>query len=315
VTSSWVTVAGGKIFVQITGDGPPVLLINGIGASHAMWEPMVAGLQGLEVIAFDAPGVGRSEPRCLPYSVRALGQQIRELLDKLGRPHVDVVGYSFGGAVAQELARQAPDTVRRLVLAGAACGWGGLPGTPAALAVLSMPLRYYSRSFYEATAGALAGGQAERDPAFIRRAGEARLRYPPSLAGYAAQLAAIGRWTSLPWLHTLEHPTLAVHGEDDPVVPPANGMLLANRLPNARFRLQPREGHFLLLDPDSSAIPSVRDFLCAPNYRTSRTWRDAREIDEHRLSAAIRATRGSAQPFAAASALMRVLTPMPVPPA
>lgn len=306
-----IDVAGYRIFVRTTGSGRPVLLVNGLGANHAMWEPLVEGLRGFQLISFDAPGTGRSSQHRLPATIPAFARLVRELLSVIGCDCADVVGYSFGGAVAQELARQSPAVVRRLVLAGSTCGWGGVPGSPAALAVLSMPLRYYSRPFYLATAKLIAGGQAERDPEFVRRAGDARLRFPPSVAGYMAQLAAVSQWTSLPWLHEVEHPVLVIHGDEDPVSPAANGALLAHRMPQARLRLQPGEGHFLLLDPKSSAIAAVREFLTAPTPEASKTWQEAHEVDAASLSEALAETRHVTQPLAALSAVIRALVPSP----
>jgi pimeloyl-ACP methyl ester carboxylesterase len=302
-------IAGARVFVRVVGSGPPVLLINGLGASHAMWEPVAQGLEGCEVITFDAPGVGKSGPSITPTSVPGLARLVRELLAQLDRERVDVLGYSFGGAIAQELARSAPDSVRRLVLAGSTCGWGGVPGTPAALAVLSMPVRYYSRPFYVATARHLAGGQAERDPEFVRRAAEARLRFPPSLSGYFGQLSAAAQWSSWRWLHKIQQPTLVVHGDEDPVSPPANGSLLAHRIPNARLRLQAREGHFLLLDAASSSIPAISEFLSAETHTTSATWHDAADVDKASVVEALDATAHATQPLAAFNAMLRASVP------
>jgi pimeloyl-ACP methyl ester carboxylesterase len=172
-----------------------------------------------------------------------------------------------------------------------------------------MPLRYYSRPFYLATAKLLAGGQAERDPEFVSRSGDARLRFPPSILGYLAQVSALAQWSSWPWLHEIDHPTLVVHGEDDPVAPPANGTILAHRMPNARMCLRHDEGHFFLLDPNSSAIPEIAEFLAATPLSASRVWKDAAVVDDIALSDALRATRHAAQPLAAMSALVRAAAP------
>ena len=75
------------------------------------------------------------------------------MLDRLGYGEVDVLGYSFGGPVAQRLARRAPERVRRLVLAATTPGWGGVPGSLRTLVRMSTPLRYYWRSYYESIAG------------------------------------------------------------------------------------------------------------------------------------------------------------------
>ena len=148
-----------------------------------------------------------------------------------------MVGYSFGGAVAQELTRAHPALVRRLVPVGTSCGGGGIPGTAPALATLFTPLRYHSPTFYHATVGWISAAGTERAPAFIDRVSTLRSLHRPTLMGYAAQLNALMHWSSLRWLHTLRPPTLVVCGDLDPLVPPANGALLASRIPEARLRI------------------------------------------------------------------------------
>ena len=98
------------------------------------------------MIAFDAPGTGRSATPPIPLSLEALARVAEGVLDELGVEQADVLGYSFGGAVAQRLARRAPERVRRLVLAATTPGWGGVPGSLRTLARMSTPLRYYWRS-------------------------------------------------------------------------------------------------------------------------------------------------------------------------
>src|ERR1700733_10867304 len=268
-------IAGTELFVREAGDGPPVLLINGMGAHHGMWEPLMNGLPTFRTIAFDAPGVGLSPPRSEPMSIRNLAQLCAALIETLGHRSVDVIGYSFGGTVAQQLARTVPECVRRLVLVNTSCGWGGVPGSPWALWAMATPLRYYSRAYYQATAGLLAGGQAERDPEFVRRTSEVRLRHPPSPFGYASQWAALAGWSSLPWLHHLSAPTLVVGGAEDPVIPLANSLILTQRIPVARLRVLSGEGHFLLLDERSIAIDVIADFLTGSDHTTTSAWRAA----------------------------------------
>ena len=112
-----VSVEGIRLHVEEYGDGPPLLLINGIGAHAGMWKPLREALPGPRLIAFDAPGTGRSATPPIPLSLEALARVAEGVLDELGVEQADVLGYSFGGAVAQRLARRAPERVRRLVLA------------------------------------------------------------------------------------------------------------------------------------------------------------------------------------------------------
>jgi poly(3-hydroxyalkanoate) depolymerase len=262
-----VKVAATTLRVAVQGEGPPLLLLSGLGGNLDMWAPLEPYLGGFEVVTFDPPGTGGSGPGPGPFplDMSEMADLAAGLLHTLGRGHLDVLGYSWGGALAQELAHRFPQLVRRLVLCATTCGLGGVPGSPRALAALATPWRYYSRAHLERVAPSLYGGMARRDPGSSLGAhSELRLGHPPSLVGYAGQLFAIARWTSLPWLHELHQPTLVVAGDDDPIVPLANARLLAARIPDSHLHVVPGGGHLLLLDQAEEVAPVVRAFLLPP---------------------------------------------------
>ncbi|MGZ8707198.1 MAG: alpha/beta fold hydrolase [Gaiellaceae bacterium] len=264
-----VSVRGLEIFVRERGKGFPLLMINGIGANVDMLDATETALaRRSRTIAFDAPGTGRSSTPIFPLSIVSVAKVARDLLDELGYTQADVLGFSHGGLVAQELARLAPERVRRLALVSTACGWGSHLGDPAALSVLATPLRYYSRSF-SARTSQLYG---ERDRMVDASLREARVGSPPSLLGYAYQLLAAVTWSSLPWLGTLQQPTLVIAGDDDRVTVTANGVQLARLIENSRLHLLPGEGHLALFDPASGAQPLLADFFSAPDLATATSW-------------------------------------------
>jgi pimeloyl-ACP methyl ester carboxylesterase len=304
-----VTVAGIRLHVRERGQGHPVLLINGIGAHMDMWAPIERSLPDMRLIAFDAPGTGRSATSYVPLSLDLLTELTERLLDRLGYDRVDVLGYSFGGLVAQFLARRAPDRVGRLVLAATTPGWGGVPGTLWTLGQMSTPLRYYWRPYYETVIGDLMGGRARSDDEFVRRHGDARQLSPPTPLGYLWQvLALIGNPGTLGWLHELTCQTLVVAGDDDPVMPLANGLLLARHIPQARLLVAAGEGHLLLMDGMSRVLPAINSFLGAPDARRSEAWRHATAVDQPMLDAALAASRGSlVNPWGLLSAAVREL--------
>jgi len=303
----FVRVGGLSLYVRECGAGQPLLLVNGIGAHVGMWRPLERELPGFRVISFDAPGTGRSETPLVPATFDCLAVLALGVLDQLGYERADVLGYSFGGIVAQRLARLAGDRVRRLVLAATTPGWGGVPGTLSTLMNLATPLRYYWRSHYEAVVGDLMGGRARVDPDYVRHRGDERLAHPPAALGYMWQLAALtADLGSLPWLHTLDHPTLVVAGDDDPIMPVANSLLLANCIPNARLLVAPGEGHLLVLDPESQVVPVVREFLEVEDLATSAAWRAAARVDRPMVDQAVDAAgTPSYNPIALLSATVR----------
>jgi poly(3-hydroxyalkanoate) depolymerase len=235
----------------------------GLGGNVEMWEPLVEELAGFETIAFDAPGTGESDVPRWPLRMKDLARVTTRLLDALGRGVVDVIGVSYGGAVAQELAYRHPEHVRRLVLAATMCGWGGVPGKPTALARLATPYRYYSRAHFKAIAARLYGGEIARHPELLERQAYSRLGHAPSVLGYLWQLAAIAGWSSLPYLHRIRQPVLVLTGDDDPIIRVTNGRILAGLIPGARLRIIRGGGHLFLVDQAEEAAGLIREFLGA----------------------------------------------------
>jgi pimeloyl-ACP methyl ester carboxylesterase len=261
-----MNVSGIRIHVRASGagEGPPLLLINGIGAHMYMWASLQRALSETRLIAFDAPGTGRSATPPFPLSFERLADLTERLIDRLGHERVDVLGYSFGGLVAQFLCRAAPERVRRLVL------------------------------------------------------GAARQLSPPTPLGYLWQLAALAAGPgTLPWLSEITAPTLVVAGDDDPVMPLGNAMLLGRHLPNARLLVAPGEGHLLLMDDDSAVLPAIGDFLAAGDPEESDAWRTATVVDDATLRRALAHDAPSlANPWAMMSAAVRAVSrwPQPAPP-
>lgn len=263
---TFARVDGHLLRVSVRGRGRPLLLIMGLGGNIEMWRPLEDGLieHGIQTIAYDASGTGESPPRLLPMRIPGLARQAARLLDVLGIPEADVLGVSFGGGVAQQLALDNPHRVRRLVLASTAVGLGGIPGNPLALGLLATPLRYYSPAFFRRSAhllyGPLDGGA---DSELLRAQANARRARPPSLWGYAGQLVAAAGWTSLPWLHRIRRPVLVLSGDADPIVPPINARVLAWRLPDAELEIVPGAGHLLLMERASAVAERIAGFLDA----------------------------------------------------
>jgi pimeloyl-ACP methyl ester carboxylesterase len=191
---------------------------------------------------------------------------------------VDVMGVSFGGVLAQQLAHQAPNRVRRLVLAATGpgvAGLGGVPGSPRAMLALATPRRYQSPDYFRRIAGAVYGGDARRDSDALLHGSLARFSEAPSMRGYLDQLYAISFWTGLPWLWRLSQPTLVLAGDDDPIVPTINGRILARVIPNARLEIIDGGGHLFVLERPTEIAALVAEFLAADRDRSRRENVDA----------------------------------------
>jgi poly(3-hydroxyoctanoate) depolymerase len=258
------TPSSASLRVARIGEGEPLLLINGLGANLEMWQPLVRALAGEhELIAFDLPGTGRSARPRWPMRMPQLARLVAELLDELGYERLDVLGYSLGGIVAQELAHRAPDRIHRLVLCATTPGLPSIPPDPIVSALMLTPARYWNRQLAELILPIIAGGRTARDPRVLRAGLEKRLVQPPSALGYLYQLYALSGWSSHPWIGLVRHATLVLHGDRDPVVPLVNGRYLADALPHGRLDVVRGAGHLFLLDEPGRITPALMSFLAA----------------------------------------------------
>jgi len=261
--TDFVEVDGARMRVSIegAGRGRPLLLLNGIGAGLELFAPFRARLGEIETIAVDIPGTGGSPATALPKRLCGIARLLVSLLDVLGYAKVDVLGISWGGTLAQELAYRFPERVGRLVLVATSPGLFSLPGRLRALMVLATPRRYFSPTYFEKVAPILYGGAVRDRPELLQDQGHLRFIRPPSVRGYLWQLAAVAGWTSLPWLHRLRMPVLVMAGDDDPIIPVANARLIAWRLPNATLEIVPGGGHIFLLTHAETVAPRIAAFL------------------------------------------------------
>jgi poly(3-hydroxyalkanoate) depolymerase len=228
-----------------------------------LWEPFRAALRGYPTVAFDAPGVAESTVPVYPPTMAQIAGTVMRFLDRLGIAEVDVLGVSWGGALAQELAYRHAARVRRLVLCATGAGGLMVPGHPRVLAILATPLRYWSPSYLTQVAPALYGPDIVEDPETLGRQRHIRFARSPSARGYLYQLLALRSFASVLWLHHLRQPTLVLHGDADPIVPPVNGRILAAHIPDARLISLPGAGHLFVLTRAQTVARVVSDFLAS----------------------------------------------------
>jgi poly(3-hydroxyalkanoate) depolymerase len=241
----------------------PLLLINGIGASLELLQPLVDELDpALDVIRFDVPGTGGSPLPVAPYRFTGLCSLIARMLAMLGHDQADVLGISWGGAVAQHFAAFQRSRCRRLVLVSTATGSLMVPARPAVLARMVTPRRYIDPGYLERAAPGLYGGTARTDAPRVAAAMHANNRVG-SPRGYLYQLAAGAGWTSVPFLPLLRQPTLIMSGDDDPIIPVANARLMNRLIPGSQLHIY-HGGHLGLVTEAAELAPVADRFLAAP---------------------------------------------------
>jgi len=255
-------VVGRQALRVATTDGPtrrpPLLLFNGIGANWQLAKPFIHALSSTAVIIFDVPGIGGSPLPALPYRPSTLARLAAGLVRQLGHQQVDVAGVSWGGGIAQQFAHQHATFCRRLVLAATSPGAIMVPGRLSVLMKLATPRRYVDPGYMRSIAAEIYGGAFRDNPELI--ATHARAMFGASNLGYLYQLLAMSGWTSLPWLATLRQPTLVMMGQDDPLVPPVNGRILAKLILNARLHMID-DGHLFMVTRPVETAMAVEAFL------------------------------------------------------
>jgi poly(3-hydroxyalkanoate) depolymerase len=239
------------------------VLCNGIGAGLDLLQPFVDAVDSrIEVVRFDVPGVGGSPTPKTPYTFAMLAFLVARLLDQLRYQRFDVLGISWGGGLAQQLAFQYPRRCRRLVLASTGTGMLMVPGGPAVLSKMLTRRRYRDPAYARAIAAELYGGRLRQRPSEVRHLVYDQSRIG-SRAGYLFQLLAGLGWSSLPALPLIRQPTLVLAGSDDPIIPLVNARIMHRLLPHAVLHVFD-DGHLGLVTAAEELGPLVSEFLRRP---------------------------------------------------
>lgn len=242
------SINGTDLFYEQRGSGEPLLLIQGMSGTHAAWgEPFRAALDaaGLETVAYDHRGIGRSAPQSAAFSLVDLAEDAVALLDVLGWERAHVLGISMGGMVAQELTLRHPDRVRTLTLG---CTYAGGPGSaltdPAVLQGLAAAMmggdrEKAIRAGYEANVSAAHAGDEANYAPFREMA----MSVPAPLPVVMLQMQAIAVHDTSARLGEIAAPTLVVHGTEDRMLGVVNGRTIAAAIPGARLEELEGVGH------------------------------------------------------------------------
>jgi poly(3-hydroxyalkanoate) depolymerase len=238
----------------------PLLLCSGIGTSSSLFDLLVGHLDpDRPLIAVNPPGLGESPAPKAPYSLHSFARSLRLAIDHLGYDRTDILGISWGGALAQQFAFQNPRRCRRVVLVATTTGWLSVPPSLRTLARMATPKRHRNPAYARRIAGDIYGGTARLDPAGVVDL----LHSAPSatpVRSYLYQLGAGTAWTSLPALRMVRQPALVLAGDDDPIIRAANAKVMAAVLPNGRLHLY-NGGHLALLSEAAELAPVVEAFL------------------------------------------------------
>lgn len=234
----------------------PLVFFNGIGANLELTLALGDMFPDREILTFDVPGVGLSPVTQWPYRHWMVARWARKLSDRLGFDSVDVMGVSWGGALAQQFAFQYRNRVNKLILCATSSGMTMIPGRPASLSKMVDTRRYSDPEFMRENFAKLYGDAADESAG-----SHIDGLLPPDPKGYIYQLLAFAGWSSLPFIRFLKMSTLVMMGDKDTIVPLVNGQILTWALPDARLHVVEGGGHLFIVTRAAETASVINDFL------------------------------------------------------
>jgi 3-oxoadipate enol-lactonase len=254
---------------QAHGHGPPLVLINGFGASGRAWpRDWIRALERrFRVLTLDNRGSGFSRYADAPFSIADLADDVAIVMDAAECPTASVFGISMGGMIAQELALRHPERVTRLILAASRPPNPAFrpPSLQSRLMMLRPPLPgeplalFFQRLWSYSAAPGFAGSHPEAIDELVARS----LERPTGRAMLVAQARAMSAWGHCERLAQIVAPTLVVHGALDRLSPVANGRALAELIPRALYVELPKVGHLIPQEASTATLELIDEHLSA----------------------------------------------------
>lgn len=254
---------GVTVDYETHGEGPPLVLINGLGFGRWGWFKQVPELsRRFGVVTFDV-----RKGRGFEGGVGELVGHTASLIEHLNLDRAHVMGASLGGFVAQGLALRRPDLVGRLVLVCTSYGGRG-PERPSTRAMADMfgvssfgpdfgPEKAARKGLATATSETYRAGNPLEFEDILHR----RLADSPPLAAYYHQAMAGANFDASRAVGDISSPTLVIHGAQDRYVPASNAVALARAIPDARLRLLEDAGHLVFVERANEVNREVTEFL------------------------------------------------------
>jgi 3-oxoadipate enol-lactonase len=261
-----VDAGGTEFYYERRGEGEPMLLIQGMSATHLAWgRPFLSELESsFDCTIFDNRGMGRSGRAELPFDVADMAGDTAALLDALGIESAHVVGISMGGAIAQELALAHPDRIRTLTLGATFCGG------PEASLMAPEDLQMLGAAYASGEAEQVFRAMWEINLSPTHRADDSRFAafremgstLPAPRQVVMQQMRACAEHDTSGRLHRIDLPTLVVHGTADRLIDVANGKLIARLIP-APIELLDEVGHVFWWEQPQRSAELIREHALA----------------------------------------------------
>jgi pimeloyl-ACP methyl ester carboxylesterase len=257
---------------DLHGNGEPLLMIMGLGASSAAWDPeLVEDLaRTFRVITFDNRGTGQSDKPDAPYSIEMFADDAAGLLDQLNIRRAHIFGVSMGGMIAQEFSLRHPSRTATLTLGcTTAGGTHSVPPPPESLKVLTAPREGVAPEEVIRRGWPL-GYTAKyiaENPSALEASIPRLLKYPTPPYAFQRQLEGTYTLKTYDRLPQIKAPTLVITGAEDVLIPAKNSEIIASQIPGAKLHLIANAGHAFWVSRDEFMkvfVPFVKSHPLAP---------------------------------------------------
>ena len=265
MTMQYADVNGIRIAYGVRGSGPPLVPIMGYRLSSLAWplDFVDALAERFTVVLFDNRGTGTSDKPTSGYEISNMARDVSGLLDHLGIARANVLGYSMGGAIAQEFVRQFPDRVLGLVLCATMCGGPrAVYASPSVVRVMreldGLKPEEIARRIWRVT---YSSGYLENHRELAEDQMRREITAPTPLHAADLQYQAFAEFDCSKVLPNIKAPTLVMTGDLDELVSPQNSKLIASLIPGARLIVIPGCGHRMMWEATDECVGFVTEFL------------------------------------------------------
>jgi len=265
VTMQHADVNGIKLAYGVRGSGPPLVLIMGYRLSSLAWplDFIEALAEKFTVVFFDNRGTGASGKPTSGYEISNMARDVSGLLDHLKIARANLLGYSMGGAIAQEFVRQFPDRVLGLVLCATMCGGPRATYAPPSVVKVMRELdgltpEEIARQIWSVT---YSPGYIENHRELAENQMRREITAPTPLHAADLQYQAFAEFDGSRALPDIQAPTLVMTGDLDRLVSPRNSTFVAGHIPRARLIVIPGCGHRMMWEATDECVAFVTEFL------------------------------------------------------
>lgn len=261
----WVHSIDAKIYYEVKGEGPTLVLLEGLGYSSWMWLLQIDNLaKDHKLVVIDNRGVGKSDKPTYPYTMDMFATDVKNVLDHIGIDKAHILGVSMGGMIAQQFFFRFPEKVKSLILIATHHGGRDIepPSEEVVRVILEPPkphmnLREYYR--YKMVNYAISGSWVEKNREIFELLLDLRVRDP--LPAVLNQLHAVAKFDLSKEVENITVPTLIIHGANDRVVPISNAYRLFSKIKTSTFVIFKEAQHLVHIEKAKEVNQLVRDFI------------------------------------------------------